>query len=217
MVAGRFVALEVQPSVHRLELPASVLGLPAPPTYTELALQRGRDGWRVHALAGREQADGILRWLRALGGEGVAVVAGREPGVKARLAQLPAPLEFAHGLVGLRRVGAGSDGSAFLVAEASKARFDEVMRRLEAQRTPENAIPELTARQAELLQVCKDRGYYAVPRQATLRDIAADLGISPTALSRALRRAEARILSAYVERLRHSLPRAASGRAKRSP
>lgn len=207
MVVGSFVALEVSPGLHRIELPAAALSIPAPPTYTELAMRMGRGGFEVTALAGREQAAGIERWLRELGADRIQMVGGREPGVKGRMAGLPEGLAFAAGLMDVRRVGLGSDGSAFVLAAGTRGKFEEVVRHLESRRMPQNAVPELTARQAELLQFCKDKGYYEIPRQATLRGLAGDLGISPTALSKALRRAEARILSAYVERLRHSLPR----------
>ncbi len=217
MVAGRYVAVEVGSGQHRLEMPAAALGLQPPPHYTELSLARHRRGWTLRALAGKAQAEEVARWLRSLGAADVQPVAGKEPVVKATLERLTDPLELAADIVDIERVGLGSDGSAFVLARAPRARFEELIRHFEAVRLPENAVPELTARQAELLQYCKDHGYYAIPRRVTLRGLAKELGISPTALSLALRRAEARILSAYVERLRHNLPRKAPAkRARRS-
>jgi AraC-like DNA-binding protein len=217
MVAGRYVALEVGPGLHRVELPAAALGLAAPPAYTELTLRKGRKGFTILALAGRTHADELGRWLRTLGAPEIRSVPGKEPTLQATLPRLPDTLAFLAPLLQVERIGLGSDGSAFLVARATKAKFQEALRHLESMRMPENAVPELTARQAELLQFCADQGYYDIPRRANLRELAHDLGISPTALSRALRRAEARILSAYVERLRHSLPgRKPAKRAKRS-
>lgn len=215
MVAGRYIALEVAAGQHRLELPASVLGVPPPPVYTELTVGRARRGWSVRALAAKAQADDVGRWLRSLGASDVRPVASREPTVKATFTRLPDALAYIATIVEVRTVGVGSDGSAFLVAGATKPKFLELLRHLESRRMPENAVPELTARQAELLQFCADHGYYDIPRTANLRGLAAELGISPTALSRILRRAEARILSAYVERLRHNLP--TKRPAKRAP
>lgn len=217
MVAGPYVAVEVGPGQHRLELPAAALGLAPPPTYTELTLGPARKGWAVRALAGRPQADDLGRWMRSLGAEDIQATDGKEPGLRALLPRLPDSLAYATGQVEVLRVGLGSDGSAFLLVRAPRPRFEELVRQFETRRVPENAVPELTARQAELLQFCKEKGYYEIPRQVTLRELAKELGISPTALSLALRRAEARILNAYVERLRHNLPRRApSKRAKRS-
>lgn len=211
MVAGRFVAAELAPGQHRLELPAAALGLSPPPLYTEMTLHQGRRGWTILAIAGKPQAEAIAGWLRSLGARDPVAVSGKEPAVKALLAEVPAPLAHAAGQVQVERVGLGSDGSAFLQVRASRADFARLVARFEAQRTPENAVPILTARQAELLRFCKDAGYYDIPRRVTLRKLGDELGISPTALSMALRRAEARILSAYVERLRTSLP---SGRPR---
>lgn len=214
MVAGRVVAAELTPGVHRLELPGPMLGLPAPPSYTEITLSKARDAWSVRAMAGRPQADGIAAWLGALGARDTQFVGGRVPVVKARLPQLPAPLAYVAQHAAIERIGLGRDASAFIVLRAARPRFSEVVAHLEGQRMPENAVPELTARQAEILAFCKEKGYYDVPRRITLRELAPDLGISPPALSNTLRRAEARILSAYVERLRHSLP-ARKPRSKR--
>jgi DNA-binding MarR family transcriptional regulator len=217
MVAGRYVALELSPGLHRVELPATALGLPAPPAYTELTFRKGRRGFTVLALAGRTQAQELSSWLRALGALAVAPAAGKEPKLQATLQRLPDTMAFLAPLLQVEVIGLGSDGSAFLVARATKAKLQEALRHLEALRVPENAVPELTARQAELLQFCADQGYYDIPRRTDLRALAQELGISPTALSRALRRAEARILSAYVERLRHSLPaRKPAKRAKQA-
>lgn len=66
---------------------------------------------------------------------------------------------------------------------------------------PSTAPALLTPRQAELLSYCVQRGYYAIPRRATLRRLGADLGISPASLSLALRRAEARLIAAHIQHL----------------
>ncbi len=51
----------------------------------------------------------------------------------------------------------------------------------------------LTERQREILDVALECGYYEVPRQATHRDIAGKLGISPPTVSEHLQKIEARI------------------------
>lgn len=65
-------------------------------------------------------------------------------------------------------------------------------------RIPTAAAAVLTARQAELLAHCIKRGYYDIPRRATLRILGAELGITATSLSLALRRAEGKIILAYA-------------------
>jgi predicted DNA binding protein len=63
-----------------------------------------------------------------------------------------------------------------------------------------SAIPPrgLTARQAELLVFCIEKGYYRIPRHVTLRQLAAAQGISSVSLSLTLRRAEALIIQQYA-------------------
>jgi predicted DNA binding protein len=62
---------------------------------------------------------------------------------------------------------------------------------LELSRIAERRYPvsHLTADQLEALRVARERGYYRVPRETTLRDLAADLGMSHQNLSKLLRRA----------------------------
>jgi predicted DNA binding protein len=53
---------------------------------------------------------------------------------------------------------------------------------------------DLSADQREALQAALDAGYYEIPREASLADVAADLGISSQALSERLRRATGRLV-----------------------
>lgn len=56
----------------------------------------------------------------------------------------------------------------------------------------------LTAQQQEVLQAALEQGYFEIPRQATLSDIAAELDISSQATSERLRRAHRRLISQYL-------------------
>ncbi|KZN26468.1 bacterio-opsin activator [Haladaptatus sp. R4] len=55
-----------------------------------------------------------------------------------------------------------------------------------------------TPRQEEVLEVAVDLGYYNVPRQATLADIAEVVGIGPTTASEHLRKVEERVFNEIV-------------------
>ncbi|WP_049921751.1 helix-turn-helix domain-containing protein [Halopiger djelfimassiliensis] len=55
-----------------------------------------------------------------------------------------------------------------------------------------------TVRQEEVLEVAVDLGYYTVPRQATLEDIAEVVGIAPATVGEHLRKVEARVFSEIV-------------------
>ena len=52
----------------------------------------------------------------------------------------------------------------------------------------------LTKKQRELLQIAYRKGFFDVPRRATLRQLAEELGVSRSTLMESLRRAEARIM-----------------------
>lgn len=71
--------------------------------------------------------------------------------------------------------------------------------RVESVRSPASTGPRepddvLTSGQREALTVALEAGYFAVPREATLADVAAELGVSDTAASQRLRRGVERLL-----------------------
>jgi hypothetical protein len=64
----------------------------------------------------------------------------------------------------------------------------------------------LTDEQYEALQLAVSRGYYSIPREVTLAELAADVGISQQAMSERLRRGTAKVLVHLVDddfRLNH--------------
>jgi predicted DNA binding protein len=58
------------------------------------------------------------------------------------------------------------------------------------------AVGALTARQREALRVARDAGYFAVPRSASVEDVAAELGCAPGTAAEHLRKAEAAVMDA---------------------
>jgi len=65
---------------------------------------------------------------------------------------------------------------------------------------PRGARPELTEKQREALILAFERGYFDSPREATLREIADELGITQQSLSSRLRRGNRRLIEeALVE------------------
>lgn len=63
----------------------------------------------------------------------------------------------------------------------------------------EDLLSPLTDRQLEVFQTAVDQGYYDVPRNATHKDIADNLGCAPSTVDEHLRKAEARVVSALVD------------------
>lgn len=59
----------------------------------------------------------------------------------------------------------------------------------------ETLFASLTTRERSVLRTAIERGYYENPRQATQRDLAGELDISPSAVGKHLRNIEARVFS----------------------
>lgn len=81
------------------------------------------------------------------------------------------------------------DELAVLHGALDHADVDAELKSLHAPETPTvDGQFALTAKQREALSAALEAGYFAVPREATLSDLAADLDISPQALSKRIRR-----------------------------
>ncbi|WP_221621741.1 helix-turn-helix domain-containing protein [Halocatena pleomorpha] len=65
------------------------------------------------------------------------------------------------------------------------------------------ATSALTDRQFEVLRTAIDIGYFAVPRKASLADLATELGCAESTVSVVLRKAEATIVTRVIERERN--------------
>lgn len=64
----------------------------------------------------------------------------------------------------------------------------------------ESQVTALTDRQEEVLDVAWERGYYEIPRQTSVRDVADEVGCSKSTAADHLRKAEARLVSLYEDR-----------------
>lgn len=64
----------------------------------------------------------------------------------------------------------------------------------------EGAVPSLTRRQREVFELAYERGYYELPREATMTEIAAVLGIDRRTAEEHRRRAERKLLGAIAMR-----------------
>ena len=100
---------------------------------------------------------------------------------------------------GLRGTLVGTDAAFQRVAEALPAAIDLEIERTGAY-TPDTRqlFASLTDRQREILRAAVEAGYYADPREATQRDLAAQLDIAPGTVSQHLRRIEAKVFAEFV-------------------
>ncbi|WP_231990825.1 helix-turn-helix domain-containing protein [Natronobacterium gregoryi] len=66
-------------------------------------------------------------------------------------------------------------------------------------------LERLTARQQETFQTARELGYFAIPREASIEDVADELGCAPGTASEHLRKAQQRVVGQLeFERLRQS-------------
>lgn len=63
----------------------------------------------------------------------------------------------------------------------------------------QDLLSPLTDRQLEVFRTAVDEGYYDVPRRATHKDIADNLGCAPSTVDEHLRKAEARVVSGLID------------------
>ena len=63
----------------------------------------------------------------------------------------------------------------------------------------EDLLSPLTDRQLEVFETAVEEGYYDVPRQATHKDIADNLGCAPSTVDEHLRKAESRVVTGLIQ------------------
>lgn len=68
----------------------------------------------------------------------------------------------------------------------------------------DSQVTALTRRQEEVLEIARELGYYEVPRQTSVREIADELNCSKSTAANHLRKAEARLVALYEDRSKMS-------------
>ena len=144
----------------------------------EFELTTGGDGW-FYAFVRAAPSDDEWEWLLAFAYASILVV--------------PPVVYTSEGDAVFDVVGDRADLKGLL--SELPGRVDTTVERVgEYDRRRSPARP-LTDRQREVLDVAVDRGYYEVPREATLDDLAAELGVAPSTVSDHLRKAESAVLT----------------------
>ena len=110
------------------------------------------------------------------------------------------PVQYnADGSISLRVVGPAPRLQA--AVEATPAGVETSIEQVGEYDLGRPAIPpSLPPRQHEALAVAFDAGYYDVPREASRSDVAESMGCAPSTASEHLRKAERRIVQAYLNR-----------------
>lgn len=200
-------ATRIGANLHRVDLRAGALGFPAAPASGDVRFVRSGRSWTFVVSCASGHADAFSGWLFAAGATEIQQGPASEPAIlRGTAARLPLPCQEAAALCRIEHVSLTPDGGASMVVRGDDESVARLVHRLGHPGAAPVEMPPLTARQAELLEFCVSRGYYSIPRRASLRALGAELGISATSLSLALRRAEAKIILAHAARLRQLHP-----------
>ncbi|WP_323190129.1 bacterio-opsin activator domain-containing protein [Halostella sp. PRR32] len=78
----------------------------------------------------------------------------------------------------------------------------ELVRLYKADTTSDPAVQHLTDEQREVLELAYDQGYFSVPRETSMEELANELDISTNAISKRLRRAHETVLEETFEGVR---------------
>jgi len=198
-VAGQLAVTRMGATLHRLDVSCAALGLPLPPAQADLKFVRNGQPWTLLLSCPARHAEAFVRWLQALGAlEVLRGPPGDPVALRAGVPRLPVPCEVLLSQSRVDHVAVSVEGVASVIVRAREEEMPRLAALLEGGPAPGAMMPVLTKRQAELLRFCVARGYYSIPRRATLRRLSGELGISTTSLSLALRRAEGKIILAHV-------------------
>ena len=214
-------------TVHRIDLPCEQTGFSTPPFDVHLKfLPSPADGggWTLLAHAAAGKPDILAHWLEKHPGiEQVRVAPGLAPKLfRASAGQLPATWAAVAAVVKVHHLDLAADGHAAWFIEGVRDQVWALVQHLESKQAAPaaNAAPTgtkapepgvrcrpvtndgravLSRRQFEALSTAVAMGYYEIPHRIDLRTLAAATGVSLGSVSELLRRAEATILTNYVD------------------
>lgn len=172
-------------------------GLSAPPAHVKATLAPLPGGWLLAVAVDKAHAQATAPWLRCIG---ALDATPRNNGLAARFAALPDSLDLVVRAAHVDCMEAWPDGRLAFRLRAPQAIVEQLVAALASR--PADRDAKLTERQDAILQHCVAAGYYAIPRPCTLRGLAGGLELSTASLSLILRRAESRVVAAYMGRKR---------------
>lgn len=195
------------PSVHRIDLPCEATGFSTPPFDVQLKFLPGvgESQWTLLGTAAPGKVDALARWLLPQPGiESVAVAEGIAPKLlRAQVSALPAVWATMAQCVRVLHLDLAAHGHAAWFVEGPRDRLVTLVQqlqgaRLRAVKNP-GVGPRISRRQQEALSTAVALGYYEIPHRLDLRELAKRQGISLGALSELLRRAEAALLTDFID------------------
>jgi DNA-binding CsgD family transcriptional regulator len=211
---GGVSRIPTEPVVEkRVDLPTESAGFSTPPCKVQLKFLPEDDHWTVVATTPPAKPPKVAQWLEDYDPVSIHIAPGLSPKVlRANFEELPDAWEEILATADVRFIELNPGGAASVFLEDTAARIEELIDHLEEatddvrdremQAGPRQA--GVTARQQEILSLAVAHGYYEIPHNLTLRDLAEKLDLSVGTVSQLLRRAEARIITSYVDALAES-------------
>lgn len=200
---------------RRLDLDCSTIGFSAPPCSVQLKfLPNEGKGWTLVGLTPPAQPPTVARWLEAYEPTSIEIASGLAPKIlHVNFEELPGTWRDMLGAVNVQLVELTPEGSASLFVEGTSEEIDQFVEDLETRQDEastelavrarkartDNDDEELTPRQTEILSRAVGLGYYEIPHNLTLRELADRLDLSVGTVSELLRRAEAKIITRHVD------------------
>lgn len=194
---------------RRIDVSADVLGFDAPPCPLQikfLSLRAG--GWTLVALTPPAKPPKVARWLERYSPSSIHIAPGLSPKVlRANFEKVPPQWDAFLDAVVVHYLQLTPDGSASLFIEDTPKKVRRFLAKVQANDEDARSRKtlagpdrvDLTNRQLELMSVAVALGYYEIPHQVTLRDLAKKVGLSVGAVSELLRRGEALIIQDYID------------------
>ena len=103
------------------------------------------------------------------------------------------------GVLTIRVMARGGDALGEFLREAKRSAAGMGFELLYSGPPKEAGYASVTAAEEEALRAAFEAGYYGVPRASEVREVAKRAGVSPSTLSYRLRRAEAKLVEAFLE------------------
>lgn len=194
----------------QIELSASDLGASPPPTRCHVRAYKTTSGWVVLLWSPHGPSDATRAWAK--GEIDSAEIAFGEIGertVALECDDLPGSWRTLFALFAADHLILKPDGTAHTQIRGTREEVGEFLAGLgESETESVEILPEadervredlLTDRQQRALGRAAALGYFEVPRRTQLEELADRLDMSTSALSELLRRAQGRLISAYLD------------------
>jgi DNA-binding CsgD family transcriptional regulator len=180
---------------RRVDLPCSMTGFSPPPCNAQLKFEPEGSRWTMIVLCPPGKPPQVARWLEAYKPASIHIGTGLSPRIlRATFDELPGR----WGQMLVEDVGSKVE----LFVQSLQLGRPEVRAR---KKQPDPNRVKLTPRQLEVLSLAVALGYYEVPHKLNLRELAQKLSLSVGAVSELLRRAEALVITSYIDSLSESL------------